>query len=277
MPAELFRRGVRDHQRSLAAWCVGVVAYVGLIVAIFPSIEGSPELDELIANYPDVLKELFGLGEGGSITSGAGYLDAELFSFMLPVLVLVLAIGSGARTFAGEEDAGRLELVLSYPVRWGAAVLAKGLAVGAEVVLVCAATGLALLVFDPLAGLDLAPGRFVAAMTSLAALGLLFGWLALSIGAWTGSRALAIGGPAGLAALGYLVNGLHAVAGWLDPFRFMSPFWLVGSSPLQGGLRCWGILALMCVAVVILVAGALLVERRDLERASNSPALLSGG
>lgn len=266
MAAELFLRGLRDHRRSLAAWCIGVVAYVGLIVAIFPSIEGSPELDELIESYPDVLKELFGLGEGGgSITTGAGYLDAELFSFMLPILVLVLAIGSGARTFAGEEDAGRLELVLSYPIGWRAAVLAKGLAVGVEVGLICAATGVALLVFDPLVGLDLAPGRIVAAMSSLAALGLLFGWLALSVGASTGNRALAMGGPAGLAALGYLVNGLHATAGWLDPFRFLSPFWLVGSSPLQGGSRTWGILALMGVAVVVLVVGALLVERRDLE------------
>ena len=265
MAAELLRRGLRDHQRALVAWCVGVVAYVGLIVAIFPSIEGSPELDELVESYPDVLKELFGLGEGGSITSGAGYLDAELFSFMLPIFVLVLAIGSGARTFAGEEDAGRLELVLSYPIRWRDAVLAKGLAVGIEVVLVCAATGLPLLVFDPLAGLNLTPGRIAAAMSSLAAFGLLFGWLAVSIGAATASRALAIGVPAGLAAAGYLVNGLHAVAGWLDPFRFLSPFWLVGSSPLQGGSRSWGILALIGVAIVVLVAGALLVERRDLE------------
>jgi ABC-2 type transport system permease protein len=265
MSAELFWRGLRDHRRSLAAWCVGVIAYAGLIAAIFPSIEGSPELDELIESYPDVLQELFGLEEGGSITSGAGYLDAELFSFMLPIFVLVLAIGSGARSFAGEEDAGRLELVLSYPIRWRAAVLTKGLAVGVEVVLVCAAMGLALLVFDPLVGLDVAPGRIAAAMSSLAAFGLLFGWLAMSIGASTGSRALAIGGSAGLAAFGYLVNGLHAVAGWLDPVRFVSPFWLVGSSPLQGGSRSWGILLVMGVAVVVLVAGALLVERRDLE------------
>ena len=40
--AELYLRGIRDHRRALAAWCVGVVAYIGLIAAIFPSIEGSP-------------------------------------------------------------------------------------------------------------------------------------------------------------------------------------------------------------------------------------------
>jgi ABC-2 type transport system permease protein len=208
---------------------------------------------------------LFGIVEGSSITSGPGFLDAELSSFMLPLLVLVLAIGSGARTFAGEEDAGRLELVLSYPLRRRDAVLAKGLAVGSEVLLACFAAGLALLVFDPLVGLGLSPGHVTTTTAWLAALGVLHGWLALSVGASTSSRALAIGVPAGLAASGYLVSGLHDLAGWLDPFRFVSPFWLVGSSPLQGGADTVGILVVVLAAIAILGAGSLLVERRDLE------------
>ena len=121
MVTELFRRGMRDHRRALLGWCVGIAGYITLVASIFPSIESSPELNELIESYPDVLKSLFGIAEGGDLTSGAGYLDVELFSFMLPLLVLVLAIGSGARTFAGEEDAGRLELVLAYPIRRRAA------------------------------------------------------------------------------------------------------------------------------------------------------------
>ena len=81
-------------------------------------------------------------------------------------------------------------------------------------------------------------------------------------GAATSSRALAIGVPAGLAAAGYLVNGLHSMAGWLDPFRFVSPFWLVGSSPLQGGADGWGIFVVLALAVVVLAVGSILVEPR---------------
>lgn len=263
--AELLRRGVSDHRRALVGWCAGVVAYVALVAAIFPSIESSPEFDELIENYPDVLKKLFGIAEGGSITSGAGYLDVELFSFMLPLLVLVLAIGSGARTFAGEEDAGRLELVLAYPVRRQDAVLAKGVAVAVEVAIVCVAAGLAMLVLDPLVGLDLSVTDLAAAIASLAALGLAYGWLALALGAAFPSRTLAVGVAAGTAAAAYLVDGLHELAGWLDPFRFVSPFWLVGSSPLQGGVDVLGVAVVLVAAMVILVAGAVLAERRDLE------------
>lgn len=264
MPAELTRRELWGHRRSLTVWVAGIVGYVALIAAIFPSIEGSPELDELIESYPDVLKNLFGLSEGGDITSGPGYLDAELFSFMLPLLVLAHAIGAGARVIAGEEDAGRLELLLAYPVRRRDFVGAKAVAVAASVALVCAGAGLALVVCDPIFGLELELGNVIQAVAGLFALGLFYGWLALAVGAAVPSRALAIGIPAGGAALAYLVNGLHGLAGWLDPFRVLSPFWLVGSSPLQNGVDELGTLAVIGAAVLTLVAGAALLERRDL-------------
>ena len=265
MAAELFRRGVRDHRRALVGWCVGIIGYVALIASIFPSIEGSPQLDELIKSYPDVLKSLFGITGAGRLTSGAGFLDAELFSFMLPLLVLVLAISSGARTFAGEEDAGRLELVLAYPIMRRSAVVAKGLAVCAEVLVACAAAIAAILLFDAVVGLELSFAHVAGSFAWLVALGLFYGWLALAVGAAYPSRALALGLAAGTAAAGYLVGGLHDLAGWLEPFRFLSPFWLVGQSPLQGGTDAVGVVVVLVAAIAFLAAGAVLVERRDLE------------
>jgi len=265
MAPELLRRGILDHRRALAGWCAGIVGYVALIASIFPSIEGSPELNQLMESYPDVLKSLFGITGAGNLTSGAGFLDAELSSFMLPLLVLVLAIGSGARTFAGEEDAGRLELVLAYPVTRRSAVVMKGLAVLVEVVLACIAAVAAILLFDAIVGLDLSLGHVVGAFVWLVALGVFYGWLALAVGAAYPSRALALGIAAGTAAVDYLIGGLHDLAGWLDPFRFISPFWLVGQSPLQQGTDLLGVVVVLAASVMVLAVGATLVERRDLE------------
>ena len=155
---------------------------------------------------------------------------------MLPLLVLLLAIGSGR----GRSPARRTPVAWSSCSRTGAAARGgarEGLAVASEVLLVCAAAGLAMLVLDPLVGLDLSAGRIAPPAGSRRSAYTTDGsrWA----GAATSSRALAIGVPAGLAAAGYLVNGLHSMAGWLDPFRFVSPFWLVGSSPLQGGADGW--------------------------------------
>jgi len=265
MAAELARRGLSDHRRALVGWCVGIAAYCLLVASIFPSIKGSEAITMLVRSYPDALKSLFGISSAGDLGSGAGFIDAELFSLILPLLVLVLAIGSGARTFAGEEEAGRLELVLAYPVRRRDAVLAKGAAGAAEVLLASVTGLLALLVLDPVFGLDLSLGRLAGAMGALAAMGLLYGWLALALGAWVPSKLVALAVPAGYAAAAYLVSGLHSLAGWLDPLRFLSPFWLVGSSPLQDGVDGWGVLVVLAAAAGVLAAGAVLVERRDLE------------
>ena len=89
---EILRRELRGHLRALAAWCVGIVAYIAVVASIFPSIEGSAGLSELHEQYPEALRELFGI-EAGSLSTGAGYLDAELFSLVLPLLLLVLGNG----------------------------------------------------------------------------------------------------------------------------------------------------------------------------------------
>jgi ABC-2 type transport system permease protein len=263
MAAELLRRGLLDHRRALVGWCLGVVGYCVLIAAIYPSIKGFSGFEKLVQQYPTALKSLFSIG--GDITTGAGFLDTELFSLMLPLLVLVLAIGSGARTFAGEEETGRLELVLAYPLRRRNAVLAKATALAAEVALVCVVGFVALAALDGIVGLGLDFGHLAGALLGVALLGLLYGWLAVAVGAAWPSKLLALGVPAGYAAAAYLVGGLHALAGWLDPVRFLSPFWLVGQSPLESGVDGWGVLVVAAAAAAVLAAGAFFVERRDLE------------
>jgi ABC-2 type transport system permease protein len=265
MAPELFRRGFLDQARTLSAWCVGVALYALLLAAVFPSLKGATDLNKLVDKYPEGLKSLFGLSAGIDLTTGAGYFDAELFAFMLPLFALILAIGSGARTLAGEEESGRLELLFAYPLRRRNGVLAKGAAVGVEVVLFAAAVFAALSLLDPIFGVGLSTTRLAAAMVGIGVLALLHGWLALAVAALTPSRALATGVPAALAAAAYLVAGLHDLAGWLDPLRFVSSFWWIGRAPLQQGVSAVHLLVVVAVAAATLAAAAYFFERRDLK------------
>jgi ABC-2 type transport system permease protein len=236
-----------------------------MLTAIFPSIEGSPQFSDLLKSYPEAFKSLFGISGNVNITQGAGFVDAELFSLMLPLLAIVLAIGSGARTLAGEEDAGRIELVFAYPVRRSRAVLAKGAAVGVEVVVFCMAAYAALALAGAAFGLDLPLGRLAGGLLGIGLLALLHGWLALAVGAARPSRTLAIGIPAALAAAGYLVGGLHDLASWLDPLRFLSSFWWIGQAPLSNGVTWWHLGVVALAAAAALGAASRLIGRRDLE------------
>jgi ABC-2 type transport system permease protein len=53
---------------------------------------------------------------GPDYTSPAGYLRAELFALLGPILYLVFAIGAGGRAVAGEEEVRSLDLLLSTPL-----------------------------------------------------------------------------------------------------------------------------------------------------------------
>lgn len=262
--AELLYRGLRDRTRALVGWSLAVGAYIALIAAIFPSIEQSAQLDELVQQYPEALKSLFGLG-GIDLSTGPGFIDTELFNLMLPLLALVLAIGSGSRTLAGEEEAGRLELLFAYPIRRRDGTLAKSAAVGGEILVFSAVTFAVLAALSPVFDLELPFGRLAGAVVGLALLAALHGWLAVAVGAAHPSRALAIGLPAGLAAVGYLVNGLQDLTSWLHPFRFLSSFWWIGQSPLSRGVEVERYVPVAFAAVVVLAVAAVLIERRDLQ------------
>ena len=126
---------------------------------------------------------------------------------MLPLFALVLAIGSGARVLAGEEEAGRLELLFAYPLRRRDGVLAKGATVGVEVALFVVAVAARDVALRPGLRPRTFRSRVAGAAASLGVLALLHGWLALAVAGFTPSKALATAVPAALAAAGYLVAG----------------------------------------------------------------------
>ena len=264
MATELFRRGFLDHARTLIAWCVGVVALLLLLAAVFPSIEGSADLNDLIEKYPEALKSFFGLSGGVDLTTGAGFLDTELFSFMLPLFGLVLAIGSGARTLAGEEESGRLELLFAYPLRRRDAVLAKGAAVGRGRRL-CGRPVRGALAPRPALrprSVDEPARRRVARHRPPRPLARLARARRRRADPEPGARDRRAGRRR---RRGYLVGGLHDLAGWLDPLRFLSSFWWVGQSPLQQGVSSGPSAGRRGRGGRLLLAAAYLIERRDLK------------
>jgi ABC-2 type transport system permease protein len=117
--------------------------------AMWPSIRSMPSLNAYLAEIPDALKEMFSIDR---MTTGTGFLNAELFTLMLPLLFVIFGILRGARGLAGEEEAGTLDLLLVTPLSTTGLLLGEALALtvslltlGAAVVV---ATALGSDVFD---------------------------------------------------------------------------------------------------------------------------------
>lgn len=256
-------RALADRRRAIAGWGVGLVLYVALIAAIFPTVEGSEDLRELFDRYPEAVRAFVG-GGGVDITSGPGYVDSELFGFMLPLLVAVLAIVTASGLLAGEEDRGLLDLVASLPVSRRRIVAEKAVAMVAEVTLVVALVAVALAAGDLVVGLDLDAGRVAAACAALALLGILFGGLSLAVGAMTPGRGRSAAIPAAFAAAAFVLEGLQQVVDVLHPWRFASPFHYALGAPLTRGVGAVDLLVLGAAAAVACGVAVLAIDRRDL-------------
>jgi ABC-2 type transport system permease protein len=254
-------RTLRDAGRGLVWWSVGIGAYVLLTVSVYPSIKDNADLERAVKNYPEALKAFVG-GEL-DLTSGPGYLDAELFSLMVPLLLLVYAIGAGARGIAGEEEAGTLELLLSHPISRTRLTLEKAAAMTLQIGVLAFAAFAVVAAGAKLVSMEIGAGRIAAACLAVYLLALGHGSVALLVGAATGKRALAIGVSSALAVAGYMLDGLSRIVGALEPWRVLSPFDWMGD-PLRKGVDLRGTAALLALALGAAALAPLLFDRRDI-------------
>ena len=77
--------------------------------SIWPTMRDMPNFDELLKGYPDAMKRLFDLD---AMETATGFLNAELFTLVLPMLFIIFAVSRGARMIAGEEERGDLDVIL---------------------------------------------------------------------------------------------------------------------------------------------------------------------
>jgi len=259
----VFAKTLRDQRRSYAWWVAGFVGTVLMYAAIWPTItESAGQLEDYIRNLPEVFREM--LGSAGYGTP-EGYLQSELFSFLAPILLLVYAIGAGARAIAGEEEAGSLDVLLSTPVRRRRVLLDKFKAMVLGTFGLVLLMWLSVVVFGAIWDMHPDLANLTAACLHLFLLALAFGAIALAVGSATGSKGLAIGVPSGVALVTFLVNLFGATVSWLEPIRPLSPFYYyAGSEPLVNGVDTVHALVLVAIAVVAALVALWQFERRDL-------------
>ena len=264
----MLRRFLADRRRSALWWTIGMAAGVVPIVGLWPSVKDQVDLEELAQDLPVGVQALFGMEDGIGLSSAPGYLQGRLFSLVLPIVLVVFAIGLGARVIGAAEEDGTLQLVTVAPVtrrrlaleRLGAA---NALVVWLVLVGLAAtlAVGAAVGMFD-----DLSIARVVIDTVAVTELALLHLTIAFAAGAATGRRGPAVSIASAVAGAGYVIHGLAASAEAIRPLRVVSPWWwfldrnLLVHDPTFLAL---GLPIVLSIAVV--VYGVVAYERRDLK------------
>jgi ABC-2 type transport system permease protein len=261
----LARRLARDHRRGTVGWAAGIAVLVAVIVWAYPSISGSGGYAELLESYPEALKAMFGLAGGGDLASGGGYLHAELFSLMLPLLLIIEAVALSTDAVAGEEERHVLDLVLAHPVRRGRLVLERAASVAAITASLGVAAWLTMVVVGWSVGLGVSAARLGGGVVMSVALSWVMGALGLAVGAATGRRGLSAGVAGGAVALAFLMESLAPISDGIARVRWLSPFhYAVGGRPVVEGVDPGDLGVLLGAAAVLVLVAVRALDRRDI-------------
>lgn len=260
MVTNVFSKTLWDQRRGLLGWGVGFVATVVAMAAIWPSFSNA-DIEAVMENYPSELLEVFNVR---AMNTATGYLNAELFSIVLPIMFVVYAVGRGSRIVAGEEESGILAMILTMPVHRTTVLAHKavGLVVGIGVLSLVLALTLA--ITSPMIGLDLAFRAIVFAALTQWCIGIEFGLVALAVAAGTGRRSLAVGVPAALAAATYLAFLAAQLVDQLAWLRWISPFHAATKGGPLGPDLPWLVWTMPAVGVAALFIAAPVFARRDI-------------
>lgn len=265
MRLSVFARGLRDSRRSLIWWVIGIAGYVAMIGSVWPTVRDNPALKKLTESYPEALKAFVSFGGQFDFGTAAGYLGGELFSFMVPLLLLIAGIAAGARALAGEEESGTLDLLLAHPVSRTRVALEKLAVVVAELMVLGAALWLSLWIVALAFSMDISAWHLAAAVASSVLLAAVYGALATLIGAAAGRRAVAVTVCVALAVAAYLVSALAPLVPVLHKIRWASPWYhYTAGDPLRSGLAIDHALVLAALFVIAAALVPVVFGRRDM-------------
>lgn len=259
----LMNRTLRDRWRSTFGWGLALVMMAILQLSVYPSVaKSSANMQAFVDEWPDAFRQAFNLD---AYTTGAGFLNAEMFSMMVPLVLIAVATTGAAAATAGEEERGTADLLLSLPISRGRVLLAKVLATVLALTAVAVATYLTILIGAPLVDLDVSASHLASAVLMVMLLAMVFGAVTLALAAVTGRRGVALGAGVGLALTAVLLNALAPMASWLEPWQKVSPFhWALGDNPLVNGLDGPMAALMLAVVAVLVVAAWVVYERKDI-------------
>lgn len=255
----LVRKTWRDDRRAIIGWATGVAAFTTIYTGFYSQFQGAAELKQNA--LPKGMLDFLGIAD---MLSPAGYLQATVFSFIGPLLVLMCAITLTARTIARPEEDGGMELLLANPLSRKAFATQRLAASAIAITVVAAVPWLLLSILVPAIGMDIPLGNVAAASVGLVLLAWCFTGTAFLAGAVTGKRGNVLAVTGILAVATYMANALSNMSEGSAWLKWLSPFYyFIGTDPLHTGWHPWHLLLLAGIGAATAIAGVILFDRRD--------------
>ena len=229
-----------------------------------------------IAIYPSVAEEMAGLADleiyqamGMNLGTFGDWVGSILIVFM-PLVAAIYGIINGTGTLAGEEEDGRLEMIVTLPLPRWQIVTAKAIAfVISSLVMFVVVSVVSLLVFQSiqnqieteLTGVDMFTAVLMAWPLVFA-----MGMMSLFLAAFCANRRFASMIAAAVLVVGYFGSNLAASTTALEPFEpfFLFSYLDASGTAVREGQAAGDMFVLLAVGLVSFALALYFFQRRDL-------------
>lgn len=260
----IIRKTLRDRWRSTLAWALGLLSIISLQLYIYPTVANSSDaMTQYIDAFPEALKTIFRIED---YTSGAGFLGTELFSLMIPLILISLAVGRGSSAIAGEVESGTADILFALPISRTRILISKLMAMVIEVLVLTILAVAAIAIGASMVNLEISIAALITATSASGLMGLVFGAIALFAGSFTGKRSIATGLTITFAIAALVFYSLAPI---VDTFDYLTPFnpmdWAINGNPLSSGVSALSFIKLTTVFTSFSTLAIVLFRKRDIK------------
>ena len=253
-------RGMRGQ---ILGWGIGLAVYGLFIVSMYAVMANQQErFQQLISSYPPEFLAFFG-GSPESLLTPASFLRMYAFS-MLPVIFGIFGIIAGSGLIAGDEEHGRLDLIMAHPVGRSPFFFGRSLALLGAILSIMLLGWLGFSVLLGRSDLGFSWGQMAVPFLTLSIQVLLYASLALLLSMLLPARSLAAMISGAVMVVSYFLSSLAFIDERLETVARVLPYQYYQVVMSFQELNLAWIMALLgvCLAMFLLAWGLFL--RRDI-------------
>ena len=257
MLTNVFTKTTRDRWKGEAIGSITLAVLFLFAMAVYRDIDLS-----VYTSLPEVYRTLVSIPENADLAS-LSY--GAIFGSYGALTMAGLALAMGSASVAGEERKGTIGLLLDNPKSRTSVLVSK---TAAMVFL----TGLGVLflwgvglVAPVMLNVNVSGMHIGALVFHMFMISIFFGFMAMAIGAWTGSTGISAGVTAGVLFISFIGAGLFPVIeGYENVAKAFPWYYFSGSQPVNNGID-WGHIGVLFLGIALFaVVGLIGFNRRDL-------------
>lgn len=263
----LITQTIKKKRNTLVVYLVISIALTWMLTALYPDM--AKQADQLTAafqNYPEKFVKAFDVDMQSFLASLEGFLAAENYSIMWPIILIILVLSLGASSIAGEIEDGTIEILLSQPISRLKIFFSKYIA-GAFIAL--AFVWISILAVIPLAmfyniDYQLKNHLVIAILGSFLALAIFS--IAMMFSAIFSTKGKVASLPAGILIFMYALDIVAKLKETLPNLKYLSFFHYFDSNQalLYGNIEKTAIFVFLGVSIICTLIGAIWFQKRDI-------------